>query len=39
VIIGAGSAGLGASYSLTQHKVEHLILESRDRIGGRILAS
>ena len=36
VIIGAGASGIAASYTLTQLNVPHIIIESRDRIGGRI---
>ncbi len=36
IIVGAGIAGLGASKKLTDHEIPHLILEGRDRIGGRI---
>lgn len=37
VIIGAGISGIGASRALSQKSVPHIILESRDRYGGRIL--
>jgi monoamine oxidase len=36
IIIGAGIAGIGASKTLTNNSIPHLILEGRDRIGGRI---
>lgn len=36
IIIGAGIAGIGASKTLTDNSIPHLILEGRDRIGGRI---
>ncbi len=36
IIIGAGIAGLAAGQALTVAGVENLILESRDRYGGRI---
>ena len=36
IIIGAGMAGIAASTVLNLSEVEHLILEGRDRIGGRI---
>jgi len=36
VIIGGGIAGLTAAYTLKKHGVEALILESNDRLGGRI---
>ena len=36
IIIGAGISGIGASKALTEQGIPHLIIESRDRIGGRI---
>lgn len=36
IVIGAGAAGLAAAHSLSQHGRSVAILESRDRIGGRI---
>jgi protoporphyrinogen oxidase len=36
IVVGAGMAGIGASRILTEHQVPHLVLESRDRIGGRV---
>lgn len=36
IIIGAGISGIGASLHLSKEGIEHLILEGRDRIGGRI---
>lgn len=36
IVIGAGISGIGASSVLTENGVSHLILESRDRVGGRI---
>ena len=38
IIIGAGMAGIGASITLTKKKIPHIILEARDRVGGRIYA-
>ena len=38
IIIGAGASGIGASMSLTKKGIEHITLEARDRIGGRISA-
>jgi monoamine oxidase len=38
VIIGAGLAGLSAAYKLTQAKWEVILLEARDRIGGRVFS-
>jgi cation diffusion facilitator CzcD-associated flavoprotein CzcO len=35
-IIGAGISGLGASYQLSNSGIDHIIIESRNRIGGRI---
>ena len=37
VIVGAGAAGLSAARELTAAGREVLIVEARDRIGGRIL--
>jgi putative flavoprotein involved in K+ transport len=34
LVIGAGQAGLATSYWLTQHGVEHLLLERRSGLGG-----
>nr|WP_142045569.1 NAD(P)/FAD-dependent oxidoreductase [Arthrobacter sp. SLBN-100] len=34
LVIGAGQAGLAASYWLTRHGVEHLLLERRSGLGG-----
>ena len=39
IIIGAGISGIAASTILTQKGIKHIILESRNRIGGRILAT
>lgn len=38
IIIGAGFAGLAAAYRLHQKKVDFIILESRNRIGGRVFS-
>src|SRR4029453_6534748 len=35
IIIGAGAAGLGAAAELVRHERSVLVLEARDRIGGR----
>src|ERR1700728_1169717 len=37
VVIGAGAAGLAAARSLGRRKLRVLLLEARDRIGGRVL--
>src|SRR3954447_21205424 len=34
-IIGAGAAGLGAAHALKQSKLSFIVLEARDRAGGR----
>src|SRR3954468_10429864 len=36
IILGAGAAGMAAAALLSQNNVSTLILEARDRIGGRI---
>src|SRR5215475_7017990 len=38
VVIGAGAAGLAAARTLTQAGQAVILLEARDRIGGRILS-
>ena len=38
IIIGAGFAGLAAAYKLHQRKIDFVILEARNRIGGRIFS-
>lgn len=37
VIIGAGVSGLAAAQQLRQQGITPLVLEARDRIGGRVL--
>lgn len=37
IVIGAGAAGLAASYELSLHDRQVILLEARDRIGGRVL--
>src|ERR1700689_1826350 len=37
VVIGAGAAGLAAARSLGRRELRVLLLEARDRIGGRVL--
>ena len=36
LVIGAGAAGLGAARELARHERSVLVLEARDRVGGRI---
>src|SRR6059058_260364 len=36
VIIGAGAAGLAAARLLTEHGIDVVVVEARERIGGRI---
>ncbi len=38
IIIGAGFAGLAAAYQLHQRKMDFVILEARNRIGGRVFS-
>ncbi|MGP8101430.1 MAG: flavin monoamine oxidase family protein [Candidatus Cybelea sp.] len=38
VVIGAGAAGLAAARSLGRRKLRVLLLEARDRVGGRVLS-
>jgi monoamine oxidase len=38
IIIGAGFAGLAAAYKLQQKKIDFVILEARNRIGGRVFS-
>jgi monoamine oxidase len=38
VIIGGGFAGLAAAYYLHKKKIDFLVLESRNRIGGRVFS-
>jgi monoamine oxidase len=37
VIVGAGAAGLAAADALADHGIDPIVVEARDRIGGRIL--
>ena len=39
LIIGAGISGLRASQILTEQHISHLVLESTDHVGGRIIAT
>jgi monoamine oxidase len=36
IVIGAGLAGIGASKTLTEKGIPHLMIEARDKIGGRV---
>lgn len=36
VIIGGGAAGLAAAYTLKKHRIEPLLLESCEQVGGRL---
>ncbi|HMR93297.1 MAG TPA: FAD-dependent oxidoreductase [Chitinophagaceae bacterium] len=38
IIIGAGFAGLSAAYYLYQKKIDFVILEARERVGGRVFS-
>jgi monoamine oxidase len=37
IVIGAGAAGLAAARSIGRRTLRVLVLEARDRIGGRVL--
>lgn len=39
IIIGAGISGLAAAQLLEEHDIDYIILEARDRLGGRIQTS
>ena len=39
IIIGAGASGISTGYHLKKYGVETLLLEARDRIGGRVFSS
>jgi monoamine oxidase len=39
IVIGAGSSGIGASVALASKNVNHIILEARNRFGGRTYAT
>jgi monoamine oxidase len=38
IIIGAGAAGIGAGVSLTRNGLSYMVIEARNRIGGRIIS-
>lgn len=38
IIIGAGAAGLAAAHTLSAAGRSHIVLEARDRIGGRVIS-
>ena len=38
IVIGAGLSGLSAGKILQEHGIDYLVLESRDRVGGRTYA-
>jgi monoamine oxidase len=38
IIIGAGFAGLAAAYQLSKRKIDFVILEARNRVGGRVFS-
>jgi monoamine oxidase len=39
IIIGAGFAGLAAAYKLHKNKIDFVVLEARNRIGGRVFSN
>jgi monoamine oxidase len=38
VVVGAGFAGLAAALDLHDHGLSVVVLEARDRVGGRVLS-
>lgn len=38
IVIGAGAAGIGAAVSFAKNGLPYVILEARDRVGGRLLS-
>lgn len=38
-IIGAGISGIGSSLELSKNGVEHIVIEARNRTGGRITST
>ena len=36
VIIGGGTSGLSAAYTLKKHGINPIVLEANDRVGGRM---
>ena len=38
-IIGAGISGIGSSVAFSNNNVEHIIIEARNRTGGRITST
>lgn len=38
-VIGAGISGIGSSGELSKNGVEHIIIEARNRTGGRITST
>lgn len=39
IIIGAGASGIGAAITLFRNKIPFIVLEARDRIGGRLTST
>lgn len=39
IVIGSGVAGIGAGVTLSRKGMKFIVLEARDRIGGRILST
>lgn len=35
IVVGAGAAGIGASLALSRDGIPHIVLEAKDRVGGR----
>lgn len=38
IVIGAGPAGIGSAITLSQKGIPHIVLEARNRMGGRTIS-
>jgi polyamine oxidase len=39
IVIGSGAAGIGAGVTLSRNGLKYVVLEARERIGGRIMST